>query len=57
MEKSENIVRYTAEELAEKVRRGEDQTDWERVAALTFEEIEASIDFEEEGDEEISGED
>jgi uncharacterized protein (DUF4415 family) len=43
------IVRYTAEELAEKRRREGTLTDWAHVHALTDEEIEASIDFEEEG--------
>lgn len=43
-------VRYTAAELAEMRARGEDQTNWERVDALTEEELEASIDFEEEGE-------
>jgi len=50
MQKNETIVRYTAEEIDEMLARGEDQTDWERVRALTHEEIEASIDFEDEGD-------
>jgi uncharacterized protein (DUF4415 family) len=49
MQKSERIVRYTDEEIDEMIRRGEDQTDWEKIDALTDEEIEASIDFEEEG--------
>lgn len=49
MQKSENIVRYTAKEIDEKIRNGEDRTDWERVRNLTSEEIEASIDFEDEG--------
>ena len=49
VQKSENIVRYTAEELRRKRERGESQTDWERVRALTPVEIEASIDFEDEG--------
>jgi uncharacterized protein (DUF4415 family) len=43
-------VRYTAAELAEMRARGEDKTDWARVDALTEEELEASIDFEEEGE-------
>lgn len=47
--KSENIVRYTANEIDDKIRRGEDRTDWERIRNLTYEEIEASIDFEDEG--------
>jgi uncharacterized protein (DUF4415 family) len=49
MLKSENIVRYTDEELREKRRREGTQTDWARVDALTEEELEASIDYEEEG--------
>ena len=43
MAKKEHIVRYSAEELAEKIRRGETRTDWERVGAMTYEEIEADI--------------
>jgi uncharacterized protein (DUF4415 family) len=50
MQKSERIVRYTAAEIDEMLRRGEDQTDWERVRNLTEEELEASIDYEEEGE-------
>ncbi|HEV2108152.1 MAG TPA: BrnA antitoxin family protein [Thermomicrobiales bacterium] len=50
MQKTEHIVRYTADELDEMIRRGEDQTDWARVNALTDEEIEASIDYEDEGE-------
>jgi uncharacterized protein (DUF4415 family) len=49
MQKSEHIVRYTADEIDEKLRRGGDRTDWERVQNLTYEEIEASVDFEDEG--------
>lgn len=49
MLKSETIVSYTDEELREKRRREGTQTDWARVDALTEEELEASIDFEEEG--------
>jgi uncharacterized protein (DUF4415 family) len=49
MKKEGNIVRYTADEIDEMIRRGEDQTDWDRVRALTDEEIEASIDSEDEG--------
>jgi len=48
-EKSERIVRYTSDELDEMLRQGEDRTDWDRVRALTDEEVEASIDFEDEG--------
>ncbi len=44
-----NIVRYTDEQIDEMIHRGESRTDWERVRALTPEEIEASIDYEDEG--------
>ncbi len=50
MAKNEQIVHYTAEQLEEMIARGEDQTDWERVRNMTDEEIEASIDHEEEGE-------
>jgi uncharacterized protein (DUF4415 family) len=50
MQKEGTIVRYTAEELEAKRRRGEDQTNVEAVKALTEEELEASIDHEEEGE-------
>jgi uncharacterized protein (DUF4415 family) len=49
MRKSGTIVSYTAEELEEMRHRGEDRTNVERIRALTEEELEASIDFEEEG--------
>ena len=49
MQNGERIVRYTADELDEMLRRGESQTDWARVDAMTEEELEASIDHEEEG--------
>jgi uncharacterized protein (DUF4415 family) len=49
MKRNGNTVRYTAEELDEKIQRGETLTDWDRVRALTDEEIEASIDWEDEG--------
>lgn len=48
-ESEERIVRYTAEELAAKRRRGESLSDWERVRNMTEEELEASVDHEEEG--------
>ncbi len=51
---SGRIVRYSAAELAEMRRRGESQTDWARVDAMTDEELEASIDYEEEGEFDIS---
>jgi uncharacterized protein (DUF433 family) len=41
------IVRYTAEEIDEMLRRGESRSNFERLDALTEEELEASIDFEE----------
>jgi uncharacterized protein (DUF4415 family) len=44
------IVRYTAAEIDAMLARGESKTDWARVDALTEEELEASIDFEEEGE-------
>jgi uncharacterized protein (DUF4415 family) len=43
MEKSGDIVTYTAEELREMRARGESQTDWARVDAMTEEELEAAI--------------
>ena len=49
MQSSERLVRYTAEELREMVRRGEDETDYAALDAMTEEELEASIDDEEEG--------
>jgi uncharacterized protein (DUF4415 family) len=36
-------VSYTAEEVAEMRRRGEDRTDWDRVKAMIEAELEASI--------------
>ena len=42
MRKKGNIVSYSAEELKEMVERGEDQTDWERVDALTEMQLEAA---------------
>src|SRR3954454_16397291 len=49
MRKEGTIVRYTTEEVDEMARRGEDRTNLEAVKALTEEELEASIDYEEEG--------
>ena len=48
MQSNERIVRYTAEAINEMVRRGESKTDWARLDAMTEEELEASIDWEEE---------
>jgi uncharacterized protein (DUF4415 family) len=39
----ERIVRYTAEELAKMRERGESQSDWAKVGAMTEEDLEASI--------------
>jgi len=50
MQKSGTIVRFSADELRAMEERGESQTDWAYVDALTEEELEASIDKEEEGD-------
>lgn len=50
MVKSESIVRYSSKELDEMISRGEDLTDWAKVDALTEEELEASIDHEDEGE-------
>lgn len=49
MRRDGNIVSYTYDELEEMRERGEDLTDWARVDAMTEEELEASIDEEEEG--------
>ena len=43
MAKKERIVRYTAEELAEKRTHGKSRSDWTRAAAMTSEEIEAQV--------------
>ncbi len=43
MQRKGDLVRYTAEELQEMIRRGEDKTDWAKVDAMTEEELEASI--------------
>lgn len=43
MQRKGNWVHYTAEELREMVARGESQTDWAKVDAMTEEELEASI--------------
>lgn len=50
MQKNEHIVSYTQDELEEMIRRGEDRTDFAVLDALTEEELEASIDYEEEGE-------
>jgi uncharacterized protein (DUF4415 family) len=50
MTRDSTTVRYTAAELDAMIARGEDRTNWERVDALTEEELEASIDIAEEGE-------
>ncbi len=45
----ERIVSYTTEELDEMERRGETYTNFAYLDALTDEELEASIDYDEEG--------
>jgi uncharacterized protein (DUF4415 family) len=50
MENNGHIVRYTAREIEEMRRRGEDRTDYARLDAMTEEELEASIDQDEEGE-------
>jgi uncharacterized protein (DUF4415 family) len=46
MAKKERIVRYSAEDLAAKIARGESQTDWARVKAMPQEEVERLADEE-----------
>jgi len=43
MRKRDNIVKYTAEELAPMEARGEDRTDWAAVAAKTEEQLAADM--------------
>ena len=50
MQNNGHIVRYTADELAAMRQRGEGQTDYARLDAMTEEELEASIDHDEEGE-------
>ncbi len=40
MRKKESIVRYTSAEIDEMLRRGEDQTDWEKVRATNDDDLE-----------------
>ncbi len=49
MQKSEHIVRYTANEVDELIARGEDRTDWDYVQRMSPEEVEESVNTEEEG--------
>ncbi len=50
MRNEENIVRYTMDELRSMRARGESQTDWAYIDALTDEALEASIDWDDEGE-------
>lgn len=50
MENNEHIVRYTADEIEAMRARGESRTNFARLDAMTEEELEASIDPEEEGE-------
>jgi hypothetical protein len=50
MPNDERIVRFTADEIDEMRRRGEDRTDVARLDAMTEEELDASIDKDEEGE-------
>lgn len=43
MSKSKRIVRYTEDEIEDRIARGADRTDWARVDALTESELEAAI--------------
>lgn len=43
MQKKDDTVRYTAEELGAIRQRGETRSDWAKAAALTNDEIEAQI--------------
>lgn len=49
MRREGNIVRYTAEEIDERIANGEARIDLDRVLSMTEEELEASIDPEDEG--------
>jgi len=42
--KKENIVRYTLEEIEERIEKGESKTDWDRINAMTPEDIERLAD-------------
>lgn len=47
MRKKENIVRYSAEQIAAMIAAGEDRTDWQRVKAMPQAEVERLADEEE----------
>lgn len=42
--KTENIVRYSLEEIEERIRKGESRTDWNLVNAMTPEDVERLAD-------------
>lgn len=46
MAKRESIVRASAEEIARRIGRGEDRTDWKRVKAMSQAEVERLADEE-----------
>lgn len=50
MRKEENIVSYAADEIDTMIAQGEDRTDWDRVNAMTDEEIEANAASDEDAD-------
>ena len=43
VKRHDDIVSYTAEELRAMIERGQDQTSWARLDAMTEEELEAAI--------------
>jgi uncharacterized protein (DUF4415 family) len=43
MAKSDDTMRYTADELKAMIARGEDRTDWAKVNTMTEAELEASV--------------
>jgi len=47
MSKRERIVRYSAEQIARKIARGEDRTDWKRVRSMTDAQVDRLADEEE----------
>lgn len=50
MRNDARILRFTTDEVARQREAGADRTDWDRVDALTEEQLEASIDHDEEGE-------
>jgi uncharacterized protein (DUF4415 family) len=43
MQKKSDTVRYTAEQIKAKIKRGEDRTDWRKAKAMAGRKLEASI--------------